>query len=669
MDAPKLNIGRRLFLAYTLFFLPVAYLLYSLVVQQNIAIDFAVKERRGNDYLTALREVQVDLHGGLRAGGGTGRAAFEAAARRVEAAERDSGEGMDSAELAAGLAGRLRALARSGGAPDEAAAALSVLRDLVARVGDRSNLILDPDLDSYYAMDVVLIKAPDLLDRVAAMATLAAAVAADGRLQPEERTDLLIQRGGLSALVEAIGASVEAGYRGNADGSLRAGLDGAHRAARSALDRFLGELDRGLAGAGGITLTAEAAFRVEADALRASAALAGAAGRELDRLLDARTQRFRTEQATVLATTALLFALALGIVVLMVSRGVSRPIRRMTAAMDALSHGDLDAAVPDAGRRDEIGVMAQALEVFKAGLVEARRLQGEREAAHAREQNRVRALEAATREFEAAVGRLMSTLDGSARQVHAVTGSLNDATARSVRRSSAVAASARQASDSVQTVAAATEELSASIREIRSRIDDAGRVGREGVEAVGGADRTIGGLAEEAGRIGDVVRLISDIASQTNLLALNATIEAARAGEAGRGFAVVANEVKHLADQTARATEEITGQIAAMQETTRQAVDSVKLVGVTMARIDQAMAAIAGAAEQQSTATQEIARNAQDAASGNAEVTREIAEVSEDAAASGETTGTLVRSADGLMGAAADLKGAVQGFLSRVNAA
>ncbi|WP_207485884.1 methyl-accepting chemotaxis protein [Arenibaculum pallidiluteum] len=666
MSIAKLDLGRRLFLAYALFLLPVAYLLYSLVAQQNIAIDFALKERQGNAYLTALREAQTALHARLRTGDAAGATGIVPALRAAEAAH---GQGMDSAALSAELAGKVAAL---GGRPSAEAgeAALAALRALVVRVGDKSNLILDPDLDSYYAMDIVLIKGPDLLDRIGGMATLAAALAADGALDAEERTEYLIQKGGLSALVEGIAASVDSGYRANADGSLRANLDAGYRSADQAVRRLMETLDRGLlAGSGRVALEPGAVAGAEAEAMLASASFLATTSRELDRLLDIRTGGFRMGQVKVLAVTAVLFVLALGVIVLMVSRGVSLPIRRMTSAMEALSRGDLGVEIPGAGRGDEVGVMARAVEVFRTGLVEARRLGEEQAASHAREASRAKVLAQLTQEFDSAVSRVMSTVDTAAHQVQDVSSALSSAATRAVQQSSTVAASAQQASANVETVAAATEELSASIREIQFQISDAGRVSREGVEAVDGADRTISGLAEAAGRIGDVVSLINDIAARTNLLALNATIEAARAGEAGKGFAVVANEVKHLANQTAKATEEITAQITAMQETTHQAVAAVKSVGGAMLKVDQVMGVIAGAAEQQTAATLEIARNAQEAAIGNAEVTREIAGVSDDAAASGETTGALVRSADGLIGATQDLRGTVQTFLSQVGAA
>jgi methyl-accepting chemotaxis protein len=371
----------------------------------------------------------------------------------------------------------------------------------------------------------------------------------------------------------------------------------------------------------------------------------------------------------VLLVAGGLMAIAV-LVALLVSRAVARPVTALTARMQALATGDLAGAVPGAARRDEIGAMARTVEVFQQDLVEADRLRGERAAAREREAAaRHEANQALASEVETALSDIAQRLAGTAGGLAEAGRRLNTTAESSNAAAAQTAEGVSRASSNVQTVAAATEELAASTSEISRQIAEAASVAGEAAQQSRNTDATVQSLAEAAGRIGDVVRLISDIAGQTNLLALNATIEAARAGEAGKGFAVVASEVKTLAAQTARATEEIASQITAMQAATNASVAAVRTIGETIQRMDSVATAIAAAIEQQGAATREIARAVQEAAEGTNDASASAGQV---ASEMGETLASVRAVSDGAAQVRAQgdgLRDAVGSLIGRLRAA
>ncbi len=364
-------------------------------------------------------------------------------------------------------------------------------------------------------------------------------------------------------------------------------------------------------------------------------------------------------------------ALVLGLAcALLIGYGIASPVRAMTHAMVRLAEGDLDAAVPALRRRDEIGRMAAAVQVFKENGQRMRRLEREAgEQKRAAEAEKRAVLARMADGFENSVGGVVEAVSSASQQMQAAAQSLSSTAEEASRQSIAVAAASEQASSNVQTVASAAEQLNQSISEIGRQVEHSTRIADQ---AVAQADRTNGQvreLAEAAQRIGEVVRLINGIASQTNLLALNATIEAARAGEAGKGFAVVASEVKSLAGQTAKATEEIGTQINAIQGATKSAVGAIGEIGRTIGEINQIAATIAASVEQQGAATQEIARNVQQAAAGTGEVSSHIETVNRAATQTGAAAGQMVGAAQSLSAQSSTLRQEVQRFLSEVRAA
>jgi methyl-accepting chemotaxis protein len=347
-----------------------------------------------------------------------------------------------------------------------------------------------------------------------------------------------------------------------------------------------------------------------------------------------------------------LFALGLaagGFSLWLVFHRVVRALTGMTASMGRLAAGDLDTEIVGAGRRDEIGAMAQAVAVFKHNALEMKRLEAEQKALEARaEADKRAAMRRLADDFEAGIKGVVGGVSSAAEEMRATAQSMSAIAEEASRQALAVSSASEQASSNVQTVASAAEELSASIGEISRQVAQSATISSRAVEDAQRTDATMRSLADAAVKIGDVVKLINDIASQTNLLALNATIEAARAGEAGKGFAVVASEVKTLASQTANATGEIDAQIREIQASTQRAVDSIVAIGGTIGEISRISTAIASAVEQQGAATSEIARNVQQAAAGTAEVSRNVTGVTNAASETGNA-------ATGVLGAAADL--------------
>jgi len=452
-----------------------------------------------------------------------------------------------------------------------------------------------------------------------------------------------------------------------------------------------------------------------------------AIGRLVSLQIDQSLREYEDAHATATKLTQGLIGLvALGFVIMggavvMVVRTISRPLAAMTEAMGRLAGRDWTTDVPALGQADEIGQMAKAVQVFKDGGMETERLQAEAKAAEIRQreqelavqqererlaaeaaaetERKLRALEAAMKQaesdrlveqerlraeaeaqrkaemnaladaFETTVKQVVQTVGAAATQVQSSSGSMAATAEETTRQAAAVAAASEQASANVQTVASAAEELSSSINEISRQVAQSAAVAGQATERARATGGTVDGLAQAASKINEVVGLITNIANQTNLLALNATIEAARAGEAGKGFAVVASEVKALANQTARATEEISRQVGSVQGATQEAVTAIQEIARTIDEINQIATGIASAVEEQTSATQEISRNVQEASTGTMEVSRNIVTVTEAATETGQSAVQMRGAADELSLQAATLSTEVDRFIARVRAA
>lgn len=400
----------------------------------------------------------------------------------------------------------------------------------------------------------------------------------------------------------------------------------------------------------------------------------------IDKLVAANNEYTALRQSQLMAALeqATQVSLAVGVLVILVLAGsalfsvlsIARPIRRIGDVLMQLAGGNKAVEIPYTARGDEVGDNARAARTFRDNLIRIEQMEAEHKdqeaaAAARRKQEMVRLAGA----FEDAVGGIINSVSVASQQLESAAGTLSGTAEETEQLSGMVAAASEEASANVGAVASAAEEMSASVVEIGRQVHDSSRIAGDAVKQAERTDARINELLKAAGRIGDVVKLITAIAEQTNLLALNATIEAARAGESGRGFAVVASEVKALAAQTARATDEIGAQIAGMQTATQDSVGAIKEISATISRISDISTTIAATVEEQGAATAEIARNVSEAAKGTVEVADKIAQVSHGASATGSASTQVLASARSLSTESGRLKNEVAKFLDTVRAA
>jgi methyl-accepting chemotaxis protein len=352
-----------------------------------------------------------------------------------------------------------------------------------------------------------------------------------------------------------------------------------------------------------------------------------------------------------------------------VTRDIRRGIGSILAPMGRLTDGDLSIEIPHQGESTEIGQIARALQIFKEALIANKASDDAARAEAAVKASRAQRISTATGDFEAMIGEMVSALAAASAELEISAATMTRTSEVTVSLSDSAASASRTVTENIQAVAAATEEITSSVNEIGRQVHESHRITGTAVSQAQKTDASIAKLSLAAGRINDVVQLISEVAAQTNLLALNATIEAARAGEAGRGFAVVASEVKALATQTAKATAEIDMQVADMHAATEETVAEIRAISSTITLISQVSSAIAAAVEQQGAATQEIARNVQQSARLSTQVASEVNEVNRGSSETGSASGQVLTAAQLLTGQSERLKAHVEQFLNTVRAA
>ncbi len=383
---------------------------------------------------------------------------------------------------------------------------------------------------------------------------------------------------------------------------------------------------------------------------------------------DAGAKAYADTRVWIVIALLITVAISVGSAIFYV-KGVSAPIRMICLAMDRLAKHDLSTEIVGLGRHDEVGTMASAVQVFKQNMIEEDKLKAEQEANTQKTMERAKKMAELTADFDAKVAGVIQAVASQANQMQSSAQAMSATAEETSKQASAVAAASEQGAANVQTVASATEELASSISEIGRQVSHASEIAGNAVTEAGQANDMVQGLVSASQKIGEIVALINEIADQTNLLALNATIEAARAGEAGKGFAVVAAEVKNLATQTSKATEEIGAQITSVQGATQSAVGAIGSIGKIIGEIDKISTAIAAAVEQQGAATQEIARNVEETAKGTREVSSNISGVTEAAGGTGAAATQVLTASRALTEQASVLKGVVQTFLDNVKAA
>ncbi len=639
--SPAAGMLGRLRYAYKILVVPVVLLLLlgfvamAYVDLQRGQVAFSAKERDGVAYLVPLLDLTARVvtarHTAIT-GGEPAAAEGQDAVARVDAATERYGAELDTVD---GWNKAKQALTRTGTADGPQAAfdadntAVADLLALIVKTSDDSNLTLDPDLDTYYLMDALVFRLPILLattGRAVDQAVLVRA-AGDAADQGQGRVDLAIAAGTLATTRDSIDAGLATAVDNTASTTLRSRAEGS-KAVHDAVSQVIDQATQA-AKSGDMTRLSS---RQGDQARAATVALATGLAPELDRLIEVRIGGFQAKARRVEVAIALAVLLVAWLLVGLY-RSATVPLHRMVAALGALAAGDLTRSVPTE-TRDEIGQMAGALNHAITRI----------------------------RDAVQAISGSAGGLAGSSGELSTVSGSLRTAAEEASAQAETVGAVAQQVSHNVDTVAAGTEQMTASISEIAKSASQAADVAAQAVVIAEQANQTVAKLGTSSAEVGDVVKVITAITQQTNLLALNATIEAARAGAAGRGFAVVAGEVKELAQQTARATEEIGTRIEAIQADSHAAVEAIGGIGQVVGRINDLQTTIASAVEEQTATTNEIGRTISEVAGGSKSIAVSITGVAEAAAQTTGDAATTQQTAEELTRTTTELREIVAGF-------
>jgi methyl-accepting chemotaxis protein len=516
----------------------------------------------------------------------------------------------------------------------------AAMRALINQVGNISNLILDPDLDSYYVMDLVLLKLPELLDSVHRTAAYAESKVGAEKLEMKDMAGFLQLIGGLQATLDGAKFSLSSVYDGNEkfgnepkDSKQR--LDPPGQAMFAAIGKLIDTFNASTLAGGQAPLTAADITGLETAAREATVAFADQSAGVMNDQFDRRIAIFHMQRYESFGIAIGLSLLAALVIFFAIRFTVLKPIGSLTGTMGRLAEDDTMTEVPMLDRKDELGAMARAVGQFKLGIVKRLELEAVSRAESARREETLSAMQALARRFDGEIKQALGEMVNRTGTLREASGLMGEAATTSGERSNSVVELAGVAAGNAQSISAAVEELSASIGEIGRQVHGAAESAETAAKDGAAAAEIVTGLTRTADSVAGILNIIREIADNTNLLALNATIEAARAGEAGKGFAVVANEVKSLATRSARATEEIRAQIQAVQEISSSAASSISEIVGKLDAIHSAASGIAASVTQQNAATHEIARNVTEASKRQ----QEMAGLVGDVKSAAETTG------------------------------
>ena len=602
----SLSIRHKLFIVVALLLVPLTLMSGLFVTQSRKDISFASAERDGNLWLRSMWP---------------GLVAFaDQPARIPEQRLAEVARTLTKPDLPLPVRKAAEVLSQPA---KSAADVASSFRDLATAVGNESNLILDPDLDSFYVMDTVVVRLPDLLGRAATLEIMAREQAGKAALGDDEKAALLIELGQIASARDTIEASIKTALANNPDGSVAPRLKAATETFSGVVQRFQAEamtVVRGLRNdAGRKTLDLSGLEKARRDLVSSGNGYWLACIDELDHLLDARISGFSLRLWSMLGLAVVVAAFAVGIA-LMLARSIVGGIHRLDRRIRDLGDSELQAEIPEARGKDELALVAQAVAYFRDRTIERLEEANSEESRRALVKIEKAALTGIADRVKVSVHGVVTTIDDLSRGIgDAIAAVARNATGTREELTNSLNRLDRASGD-MNTVVSAVTQLSASIAEISDRTDGSARDAQAASERAEAA-RSVGDrLSATSTRIGEVLSLISAIADQTNLLALNATIEAARAGEAGRGFAVVASEVKQLAGQTAKATDEIKREVVEIRDAAQEVARSLAEVTSSINAISSVTTSIAGAVEEQSTATNEITMSLDRSSAATSEV-------------------------------------------------
>lgn len=696
----NLSIRARMLLSVALFLATLGLAMYSARTAIGANITFAQMEKYGNAYQRPLAAIlhtasllRIEL-AKLRSGS-TDQAAVSAYIETINkhmsaltGIDQEIGETLQFTDEGLKSRGRDQlkievvskkwndtskaVLGNAKGAHDDALASyIADIRGMIAHSGDTSNLILDPDLDSYYLMDMTLLALPQTIDRLSVIGSTLYPQLSSGSLSADERTEAavmsrMLAEADVARLVADMDTSLkeDTNFYGTSDTYQTKGKKWI--AEYTAKNNALSDLMKAIAKGDEVK---PAAFATALLAAQQSAITFLTEGYdELDILLNKRINSYEGEQqkSMMISVAGIIISFCFFFLVV---RTVTTPLLSLTNSMRKLAANDLEAEIEHTSARSEIGQIARSIQVFKDNALRIIALTNEQKEKDARAiQERTHLVNNLAVTFEKNIGSIVSAVASASTELQGSAESLSNVSKQTTNEAMSVASASEETSLGVQVVASAAEELTASISEISRQVGESSNLISGAVQQIYQTNETVKTLADSSARIGDIVGLISDIASQTNLLALNATIEAARAGEAGKGFAVVASEVKNLANQTGKATEEISASIATMQNVTASAVQAMQSIAKVVETINDVSNNIAAAVSQQSAATQEIAKNIEKVSGNTSAVTSNIHNVTTAAEESLHGSDEVLTAASELSQQSERLRSEVTQFLTQIKA-